>query len=310
MVERRRTRLTRQERKEGRPILHPLRGRPKIEEWHRRYAENARLKFVLRPAYNKAIGTPLAQIISYMKQPRVRILVLGGGTGVFSRDLLPQIQRILRKQGSHTKIEVVETDPLEIVLDAPPHSHRIRMDADRLSFKNQSFDLVVGQSMLHQTDLRRSIPEIKRVMKTSGFFFNVQDDPPAFKGSEYRRLLEGGGQVSPTKDMQQRVVESGMRATEAFAQSVVAAATHFRLSSVVLLTEGRALVSAKTDLGTFSGRDLNEGYGVEYSMGSTGRIKERGNIPNGKKELSYKGIITILANQSVTPLAQYMQSRK
>lgn len=52
------------------------------------------------------------------------------------------------------------------------------MDAERLNFDNDSFDVIVGLGALHHLDLRSAFPELARVLKPDGF--GVFSDPLAY----------------------------------------------------------------------------------------------------------------------------------
>ncbi len=119
----------------------------------------------MAPAYNEAIAPFLAGTIGFLKRPRVRVLVVGGGTGVFSRDLLPAVRRCLQRWGQNVQFSVVETDIESVVREAPASSHRVQANFHQLPFRDGSFDLIVGQSMIHQGEMQKSIPEIGRVME-------------------------------------------------------------------------------------------------------------------------------------------------
>jgi SAM-dependent methyltransferase len=90
-----------------------------------------------------------------------KVLEIGCGTGLFTEKVLNQ-----------TKAEITATDLSEDLLEVArkkdlPITFKAE-DAMNLSFKNESFDVVFGSSILHHLDFEKSLNEIYRVLKPGG----------------------------------------------------------------------------------------------------------------------------------------------
>ena len=94
--------------------------------------------------------------------PGTKALEFGCGTGLFSR------------QFAATGIELVSVDVSSDLLDqakAQPVEGAVTYqveDAEALSFADDTFDAVIGSSVLHHLDERRALSEIYRVLKPGG----------------------------------------------------------------------------------------------------------------------------------------------
>jgi len=92
----------------------------------------------------------------------IAALELGCGTGLFTRTF------------AETGCRIVAIDVSADLLDRAliknmPGDVRFRLeDAEQLSFPDQSFDVVIGSSVLHHLDVDRALPEIRRVLKPGG----------------------------------------------------------------------------------------------------------------------------------------------
>lgn len=91
-----------------------------------------------------------------------RILKIGCGTGVFT-------ERI-----ALTGAEIVAIDLSPDLLEKAqrkikyPNVTFCRENIENMKFQNESFDTVIGSSILHHLNLRKAIKEISRVVKTHG----------------------------------------------------------------------------------------------------------------------------------------------
>ncbi len=52
--------------------------------------------------------------------------------------------------------------------DHPDPPIYLQMDAEQLAFRDQSFDLVVGEAILHHLDLERCFAKISRILQPAG----------------------------------------------------------------------------------------------------------------------------------------------
>lgn len=95
-----------------------------------------------------------------------RVLELGCGTGIFTS--------LLAQTGS----DIVAVDISPVLLDqavakpiVKPIEWRVTFrieDAERMTFEDASFDVVVGSSILHHLDVEQAIGEIYRVLRAGG----------------------------------------------------------------------------------------------------------------------------------------------
>jgi len=65
------------------------------------------------------------------------------------------------------------------------------MDAHRLSFADNSFDLVVGRSILHHLEFERAIRELRRVLKPGGYALFIEPLRGNPLGKLFRYLTPG-----------------------------------------------------------------------------------------------------------------------
>lgn len=68
---------------------------------------------------------------------------------------------------SPVAVEQANADALTAGFE-PSQIHYEVMDAENLTFPDQTFDLVFGSGILHHLDLGRAIPELARVLKPNG----------------------------------------------------------------------------------------------------------------------------------------------
>jgi ubiquinone/menaquinone biosynthesis C-methylase UbiE len=90
-----------------------------------------------------------------------KVLEIGCGTGLFTEKVF-----------NETKAEIIATDLSEDLLEVArkkglPITFKAE-DAMKLSFDNESFDVVFGSSILHHLDFEKSLNEIYRVLKPGG----------------------------------------------------------------------------------------------------------------------------------------------
>lgn len=110
------------------------------------------------------------------------ILDLGCGTGISTRQLA--------ELGT-----VIGCDPDPIMLHAAKAHKRIRNEkyvigsASNLPFKNSSFNVVTAFAAFHWFDDKKSIVEIKRVLKLGGLIFIVNRTGVRVWGEGYRKAI-------------------------------------------------------------------------------------------------------------------------
>jgi ubiquinone/menaquinone biosynthesis C-methylase UbiE len=88
------------------------------------------------------------------------VLEIGCGSGTFTADLARAFPRLVAIDVADTLLEVARSR-------SPTIDFRV-MDAHRMSFANETFDLVVGCSVLHHLDWSEALREVHRVLKPGG----------------------------------------------------------------------------------------------------------------------------------------------
>ncbi len=118
-----------------------------------------------------------------------RVLDLGCGTGWSSAIYARRGARVVAVDISPKSLEVTKA---KIEKDGLGGRVSLQiMAAEQLAFIGESFDYVFGISVLHHTDLSRSVPEISRVLKPSGMAIFIEPliHNPVIQ--VYRRLTPG-----------------------------------------------------------------------------------------------------------------------
>lgn len=136
--------------------------------------------------YERARRTYSPDVFKYLKKEidiaNPKILDLGCGTGISTRQLV----------GYGT---VVGCDPDPIMLKAArahKTSKKIKYvvgKADRLAFKDESFDIVTAFAAFHWFNDKKSMNEIRRVLKPGGFIFIVNRTGLRSWGEGYRKTI-------------------------------------------------------------------------------------------------------------------------
>jgi ubiquinone/menaquinone biosynthesis C-methylase UbiE len=136
--------------------------------------------------YEKARRPYPAEVFAFLKRSlRVKkplILDLGCGTGISTRQL--------------TKVgTVIGCDPDPRMLAAARKHTRPKVkkytvgSADKLPFADETFDAVTAFAALHWFSDKKSVEEIKRVLKPNGLFFVVSKEGVKQWGEGYRRNI-------------------------------------------------------------------------------------------------------------------------
>jgi len=94
--------------------------------------------------------------------PGMRVLEIGCGTGLFTR--------AFAATGCHVDAIDVSPDLLAHTQSKqiPGHVAFRLDDAESLSYEDETYDAVVGSSILHHLDISKSLPEMFRVLKPGG----------------------------------------------------------------------------------------------------------------------------------------------
>jgi ubiquinone/menaquinone biosynthesis C-methylase UbiE len=161
-----------------------MRGVVKIESESWKYKLGEFGAFVKQ--YEKARRPYPKEVFDFLEKNLAKkkslILDLGCGTGISTRQLA--------KLGS-----VVGCDPDPIMLRAANghkkinHEKYVRGVSQRLPFKARTFDAVTAFASFHWFDDKRSITEIKRVLKPGGIIFIVNKTGIKSWGEGYRRAI-------------------------------------------------------------------------------------------------------------------------
>lgn len=91
-----------------------------------------------------------------------KILELGCGTGEYTLRLAKTNSKIISLDISRVLIERAKQKIKS------PNVNFIVADAENLPFKENTYDAVVGNAVLHHLNLDNALPEIKRVLKSGG----------------------------------------------------------------------------------------------------------------------------------------------
>ncbi|PKP58674.1 hypothetical protein CVT91_08125 [Candidatus Atribacteria bacterium HGW-Atribacteria-1] len=109
-------------------------------------------------------------------------LILGGGPGesyIFKDGLCNSI----------TLINISEKEIENAKTKYPKHTQFVMGDAEMMNFKDNSFDIVICQGVLHHLNLTTALSEIKRVLCSQGVLFIAMEpcalNPIAFIGRKF-----------------------------------------------------------------------------------------------------------------------------
>jgi ubiquinone/menaquinone biosynthesis C-methylase UbiE len=96
-------------------------------------------------------------------QPGMKVLEIGCGTGFFTQEIIKKQVKLTAIDISPDLLEVAKTNIID------PNLEFTIENAYQMSFGNQTFDAVVGSSVLHHLDIDLALKEIFRVLKPGGF---------------------------------------------------------------------------------------------------------------------------------------------
>ena len=96
-------------------------------------------------------------------QPGMKVLEIGCGTGFFTQEIIKKQVKLTAIDISPELLEVAKNNivasNLEFVIE----------NAYQMTFANQTFDAVIGSSVIHHLDVDLALKEFYRVLKPGGF---------------------------------------------------------------------------------------------------------------------------------------------
>ncbi|MDR3253157.1 MAG: methyltransferase domain-containing protein [Tannerella sp.] len=95
-------------------------------------------------------------------QPQSAVLELGCGTGYFTREIVKTGAEVTAIDISPELLNVAKAEIIS------PRVSFCEENAYRMSFPDNSFDYIVGSSVLHHLDIKKAMSEIYRVLKPDG----------------------------------------------------------------------------------------------------------------------------------------------
>ena len=123
--------------------------------------------FVNRPGHTRAVARRAQQRLSRIShQAGWRYLDVGCGVGAAARAIATT---------SDLEVTAIDVDPKQITLaragPARPNLRFLVMDATRLDFRDEAFDIVAASMMTHHIpNWERAFSEMARVLRAGGYF--------------------------------------------------------------------------------------------------------------------------------------------
>lgn len=282
----------------------------KDQRWHEIYGHHDEIRAFFKDPYVKAIAPIIAGAIDITGKPEVNVLVIAGGKGRFSRDALPRVKELLRRKGGRSvRINVVESDISSVIREAAPACFKVMADARNLPFRAGAFDLVIGESMIHQGgpgQLPKIVKQIEQVLSERGSFIHTGDftpDPRDWAPKERLRTFGMAKEVLCYHSHElDRLAEFSKIIHGMLLQKLQ---THYRtagLNSLAAEIEGRTRVNATLKrrlLGvTFSRTNhISFNYGVIQS-----RIVS--SVPRKLRQITYTGYLSLASRLSTQEIIE------
>ena len=139
-------------------------------------------------AITRTIGEQYKQFLKY-DCPDARVLDYGCGTGSYSIYLANSGADVTGIDISRVALHVATTNVKQRSFGA--NIKFIQMDAEKLGFDDDSFDLVCGGAILHHLALEKAIREISRVLRPEGKAVFVEPLGHNVFINAFRRLTPG-----------------------------------------------------------------------------------------------------------------------
>lgn len=269
------------------------------QHWRDVYSQIGRQRRLYGPAYADAYAPLIAGAIDYHTSTNptkreVRVLVIGGGKGHFSKRTLPAVLESLREIGNQTRVKVIESDITPVIRHAP--RPRVKADLFNLPFADESFDFIIGESVLHTgtpQELDSFAVQAHRILRPGGVLLHMQDAVAEWWSDQ---------PLNFSKDLPAAEQRAQMAASEAahlrLANAIVESARKARLSAahqvqlgIAPLTDGRIIQIAKL----FAERP--NANTAAFMMGRQCTLTDP-SLPPDEKQLLFTGYATLAAKDA------------
>ena len=278
------------------------------EKWERMYRPHVAIRQFFKEPYIKAVAPTIAGAVDFTGKSEVKLLVIGGGEGRFSKDLLLEVKKLLKKKKRNVKITVVESDVADAIRNAP--GHKVRADINALPFADESFDLIIGESMIHQGGpqaIPLAVSQIQRILTQKGAFIHIADFMPDPRDWVTEKISGQRSIFDSTK------VTHNLTADNLDSYSAISKLAHLNVlgflakhyQAVGLLSmaaeihaDVRVNATLKRKIGDV---DVSRFNSIKFENGIILHSNEKG-ITRGMKKLNYSGFLSLASKSSVVEI--------
>lgn len=139
---------------------------------------------VLSKAYDAARRGYSKEVFQYLKKlakgKKIKVLDIGCGTGISTRQLKEYGFNVI---GVDKDLEMVK-----VARSKNDHIPYVVALAHKLPFKDDEFDVITAFTAFHWFTDKKSVREIKRVLKPKGLFFTAWKKPAKSKNERLRKI--------------------------------------------------------------------------------------------------------------------------